>query len=86
LGLASSGYVLSARWLLRAKAMKIDKIIDTFIWGGIPIAEKLPTRPLRFIGILIAFLCMIISSIIWIPLVIISGFQDIFNNLKERKY
>ena len=65
--------------------MKLEKIVDIFIYGGLDIAERLPSRLLRFMGTLVAYVVMVVSSVIWMPLAIVVGFKDIWDDLKVRR-
>ena len=60
----------------------LETIIDWFIYGGLRLAEKLPTRVLRFLGVFVAYAAMLCASVIWIPLAILVGFLDIWDAAK----
>jgi hypothetical protein len=62
--------------------MTLADVIDWFIWGGLDLAKKLPYRLLRFFGVIVAFIVMCCFAPIWIPLLLFSGFKEIWDDLK----
>ena len=60
----------------------LNKILEAFIWGGANLSERLPTRLIRFIGVIVAFVVMFATSPIWIPLAMLVGFMDLWRDLK----
>lgn len=65
--------------------MELEKVVDAFVWGGLDVAQQLPSQPLRFLGIFVVYFIFIGTAPIWIPLALFVGFRDIWRDCAKDK-